>query len=156
MGNPQAQRDGPGKPKAGDQDGKRQGGQRKQEEHPPSVAEWAAAALGLALVLGSLGVLGWEVLDKDDGPPAISFEVQGIEPSSGGFVVTFAVFNSGPQTAAGLHVSGTLKAGGKEVERSEVELDYVPSQSSRRSGFFFTRDPRRLQLELRAEGYRPP
>jgi uncharacterized protein (TIGR02588 family) len=150
MGHPQEQA------QAQSRSGGQQQQKRNEEKGPPSIAEWAAAALGLLLVLGSLGVLGWEALRGEEGPPAISFEVRGVERRGESFVLKFAVFNSGPQTAADLHVSGTLKEGGQEVERSEMVFDYVPSESSRQAGLFFTRDPRGLELEMRAEGYQRP
>jgi uncharacterized protein (TIGR02588 family) len=41
-------------------------------------------------------------------------------------------------------------------EVSSVILDYIPGQSAREGGLFFTQDPRSGNLVLRASGYAKP
>jgi uncharacterized protein (TIGR02588 family) len=42
------------------------------------------------------------------------------------------------------------------VESSEVTIDYVPGEATRRAGIYFSRDPRLHRLEIRAKGYDIP
>jgi uncharacterized protein (TIGR02588 family) len=46
--------------------------------------------------------------------------------------------------------------GGRVIESSAAVLDYVPGESVRRGGLFFSTDPRVHRLTLRAHGYQQP
>ena len=62
----------------------------------------------------------------------------------------------GRSTAADVIVEGELQADTGRVEVSQTTLDYVPGGGDQRAGLYFTHDPRRLRLRLRAHGYREP
>jgi uncharacterized protein (TIGR02588 family) len=79
-----------------------------------------------------------------------------VTPTRNGYVVTFRATNQGDVTAADLMVEGELLSGAEIVERSSAALSYVPPRSQRLGGLFFTRDPRTLDLKLRATGYEQP
>lgn len=119
--------------------------------------EWIAAALGLLLTLGILGVIGWEAAaGGGDEPPAIEARVDRVVPTSGGFVLELVLENRGPATAAAVEVEGELTKPDGTVATSSATIDYVPGESSRRAGLFFTDDPRVGRLEVRALGYAEP
>ena len=42
------------------------------------------------------------------------------------------------------------------MEMGETIIDYVLSHSSRQGGLFFSQDPRKYPLQLRAKGYAAP
>jgi uncharacterized protein (TIGR02588 family) len=134
---------------------------RKQEQthekrwEPPAV-EWVVAALGLLLVAASIGVLLYEAFAREDAPPAVVVEVDGVQPVEGGFLVLFHAANRGGRTAATLLVEGELRRGDETVERSEATIDYSPARSERHGGLFFTHDPAAFELRLRALGYAEP
>ena len=124
-------------------------------EAPPPLSEWIVAAIGLALLLASIGYL----LHDGNGhsqPPAPVLRVLAVEPLQGRFLVRVQAVNESRTTAAALRVEGTLKRGAELVERSEIEFDYLPGRSTREGGLFFTADPRALQLEVAARSYRAP
>lgn len=113
--------------------------------------ERVAAALGAAIALGLVGVLGWEAIEGPGRAPAVSVAVERITPAESGYVVEVRARNRSSTTAAGVVIEAEL--GG---ERGEATLDYVPGRSSRTAGFFFEQDPRRGALKLRALGYTTP
>lgn len=125
----------------------------QQERDRPPLYEWVVAALGLFVVLCTLGLLTYEVIAGDTSVPDPLVRVTGVQEVRGGYLAQVEAFNRGGDTAAGLTIAGTLKQNGQDIETSEVTLDYLPGQSLREAGLFFSEDPRRYRLELRALGY---
>lgn len=124
-------------------------------EGSPPLSEWLVAAVGLLLLLASVGYL---LFDGNDGsrPPAPVIRMLEIQPQPGRFLVRVQAVNESRTTAAAVRVEGTLRRGSEVVERSELEFDYLPGRSTREGGMFFATDPRGLQLELAARSYRAP
>jgi uncharacterized protein (TIGR02588 family) len=119
--------------------------------------EWIAAAVGLLLIAAMLGILGWEAL-KGNGKhaPFVEVSVEGVTAAAGGYIVEVALRNRSPSTAAAVEVEGELASGGRTIETSSVTIDYVPGESTRRAGLFFSHDPRDLEVDVRALGYAQP
>jgi uncharacterized protein (TIGR02588 family) len=122
----------------------------------PPPWEWAAALLGLVLVLGSIGFLTYQVVAGDDSPPDVLIRADAILPVKSGYLVQIRAVNQGGSTAAELRIEGTLQGENGGVETSETVIDYVPAHSHRKAGLFFTQDPRQFTLQLRAKGYAEP
>lgn len=117
--------------------------------------EWLAAGIGLFLVLGIFGVIGWQAYNGASTPPVITVTVENMAPADGGYRVLFRARNSAGEAAAQVEIEGKVSTdGGEEVSR--VVLDYVPGYSVRRGGLFFTRDPRSGTLAVRATGFVEP
>lgn len=128
--------------------------ERKKADTP--ALEWIAGGIGLLLVLALLGVIGREALaGESDQLPAIEVRVMRVEPVSSGFVVEFEAANRTGGTAAAVEIGGELEAG-DETETSGAVLDYVPAHGRVKGGMFFTHDPRRYKLEIRALGFQTP
>ena len=53
-------------------------------------------------------------------------------------------------------VEGELAGPDGPIETSEATMDYLPPGSEREGGLFFSRDPRRYEVRLRAKGYVDP
>lgn len=98
----------------------------------------------------------YEAIASPQTPPIIEVLVDSIVDTEHGPVVQIRVRNHGQRTAAGLHLEGQLRSDTGTVETSQVTIDYVPAQGSRRGGLLFTHDPRRFALEIRATGYDQP
>ena len=128
---------------------------RKPPREP--LIEWIAAGIGLILTVGMMAIIAAEALRGDaEQLPAIEVRATRIAPAPSGFVVEIAATNRSGGTAAQVQIEGVLKSGDAEVETSQLTLDYVPGRATRRGGLFFTEDPRRHRLELRALGYQAP
>lgn len=135
--------------KAGEQD---QGKGRRESPW----AEKLIAALGLLLVIASAGTLGYEAFRGASQPPAVEVNVREIRDVRAGYLVEIVAVNHGDRTGAQVHITGELKQGDTVVETSSTTFSYVPGQSEQQGGLFFTKDPRRYRIQVRATGYEKP
>lgn len=126
------------------------------EEGPPPFWEWVAAALGLVLVLACLGYLVLQAMAGPPSPPDPKIDVVAVHAQDGRFLVELRVTNRGKSTAEALKVAGELREGDAVVEQADTEFQFVPGESSREGGLFFTRDPRRFALRLQAVSFQAP
>jgi uncharacterized protein (TIGR02588 family) len=128
------------------------------EEHGEYIPplEWAVAIIGLLLVVGAVGFLIYEGVWGDHSPPDIVLETATVEQRETGYLVIFKAANDGGSTAADLQIEGELLDGETVLETSSATLDYLPANSEREGGLFFTNDPNRYTLRLRPLGYQTP
>lgn len=130
---------------------------RKQDQAREPLLEWIAAGIGLVLTLAILVVIGREAISGEtEAPAAIEVRTHAITQVPSGFVVEIVARNPSGATAAAVEIEGVLKSGDTEVETSGLTLDYVPGHARREGGLFFSKDPRKHQLEVRALGYQKP
>jgi uncharacterized protein (TIGR02588 family) len=133
-------------------------GEPRQAPHavPTSKWEWMSGGVGLVMVLTMVGYIGYNALNAEPLVPAVTVDHLSTEPTPGGYVVTFRARNGGPSTAASLLISGGLSDGSRDIETSEVVVDYLPPRGERRGGLIFQNDPSRYQLHLEPKGYVDP
>ena len=130
-------------------------GRSKTRKEP--LLEWIAAAIGLVVTVSMMAIIGLEALRGDATQlPAIEVRATRVVQTPTGFVVEIVAANHAGGTAAAVQIEGTLASAGAEVETSSLTRDYVPGHAERKGGLFFTRDPRRHRLEVRALGYQAP
>ncbi len=129
---------------------------RKQPTREP-LLEWISAGIGLGLTVAIVALIGREALNGETAqPPAIGVVAGRVTPIQAGFVVEVTAVNRSGGTAAAVEVEGELKSGDESIESSSLTFDYVPGHAERKGGLFFTEDPRRHRLEVRALGYQAP
>lgn len=135
-------------------------GESEKDDEKRSVTtspwEWVAACIGFILVAGAIILLVIEGLSDDGVPPAITLEVDSIVQAGSGYLVEFSARNAGDRTASAVLIEGVLRVPEEEEEVSSVTLDYLPAESRRSAGLFFSHDPRIGTLELRPLGYQRP
>jgi uncharacterized protein (TIGR02588 family) len=124
-------------------------------QHVPWL-EWLASAIGLLLVAGIFGFIGWQALDDPNAPPMITVEIEAVTPVGHGYRVGFRARNSAGSAAAQVEIEGRITGREGAVETSRTTLDYLPGHSSRQGGLFFSLDPRVGDLSLRAGGFAKP
>ena len=127
-------------------------------KHAPDIPalEWICAAIGFALVAGTIGFVAWKGLAGNGLPPQLSFQVKTIVEAPNGYLVEVRALNSGEETAADVKVEGELRGPSGSVETSETSFKYLPPRSARSGGLYFTHDPRTLEMTIRAKGYEAP
>jgi uncharacterized protein (TIGR02588 family) len=129
---------------------------KRGDKHP---LEWAVFAVSLVLVLGTLGYLAYDAARGsavDSAPPEIAVRLGKAERSGAVYAVPVEVHNRGEETAEGVHVEVILESPGRQPERAEFQVAFVPRQSVRRGWVTFTQDPGTGRLTGRALGYEKP
>jgi uncharacterized protein (TIGR02588 family) len=120
------------------------------------TVEWLLGALSAVAVVALIGFLLYQALAVGNLAPEFEVMAGRIEQRGGAYYVEFRALNRGKITAAGATVEGTLMGGDREIETSEVTLDYLPAQSERSGALLFQNDPRTYRLQLAVKGYRNP
>ena len=130
----------------------------KQSEAPQiPVWEWVVAALGLLLLISTIGFLLYETVSKDDSPPDIVVEAAAPFKASNGYVVAVRAINRGGETAAKLIIAGELRDRSSQiVETAQIEFDFLAGHSEASGGLIFKNDPRQLELKLVPKSYVSP
>jgi uncharacterized protein (TIGR02588 family) len=134
----------------------RSASQKQQEKDAIPIWEWIVAGLGLVLVAGMIGFLLYEAFSGDRLPPDVKLSVDSVVQTRNGFLVRIIALNEGGMTAEGVIIEGELRNGTESLERSRTTIDYLPPRSEKRAGLFFTRDPRRFNVQVRPLGYEEP
>lgn len=120
------------------------------------LIEWVFAAVGFALVAGTIGFIAWRGIVGEGAPPQVSFQVDAVSRLRDGYLVEFHASNRGDRTAADVTIKGDLAGPAGSVETSEMSFKYLPPRSTRKGGLYFEHDPAGLSLTLRAQGYEGP
>jgi uncharacterized protein (TIGR02588 family) len=120
-----------------------------------STWEWVVGGIGLLLTIAAIGYLVRQAMVPQT-PPSIVVRADSVSRTRGGFTVHFTARNEGRATAAEVDIEGRLDSGEGDAATSTVTLDYVPGNSTREGGLYFSEDPRQGTLELSARGYRTP
>jgi uncharacterized protein (TIGR02588 family) len=110
----------------------------------------------MIVVLAAVGFLLVEAFAGPSRPPLVTVHAESTQPAGAGYLVEIRAVNSGDETAANLAIEGALMRDTTAVETSTVTVDFVPAETERRGGLFFSRDPSLYRLELRAMGYTRP
>jgi len=120
------------------------------------VWEWIVAAIGLAMVAGTICFMLYQAIWNAHSPPDVVIQVDAVNPAQGGYLVEFHAVNQGGTTAEGMIIEGDLSQNGQSIEKSQTTVDYLPAHSERRGGLFFSKDPQQFELRIRAFGYQEP
>lgn len=118
--------------------------------------EWTVFAVALTIVTACVAVLVAQMLRTKEMSPHLIATVGAVESVSSGFRVPVKVRNDGDETAAQVTVVVTLESAGKELERADLTLAFVPHRSERQGFVVFHRDPRCCSILARATGFEKP
>jgi uncharacterized protein (TIGR02588 family) len=110
--------------------------------------EWAVFAVGMILVLATLGFLVRESLVASGGTAEVVVRLGSPKPSAGGFMVPVEVENAGQGTAEDVKVTVVLETSGAEPEEAELDIAFLPRDSRRNGWVTFRNDPGRGSLRL--------
>lgn len=118
--------------------------------------EWSIFAISLVVVLGTAGVLFYELFTLGEQPADPQMELGPPQAHTGYYAVPVTVRNRGNETAQNVHLAVTLQLSGEESERADFILDYLPRFAKREAWVTFLHDPAKGKLEPRVLGYEKP
>ena len=119
--------------------------------------EWIVFAVSVVLVAGTLAFLAYDGINIGDTPPSIEIRVGAPTQGQHNFIVPVSLINHGDQTAEGVQIEVALETEGKEMERSEFAVAFLPRRATREGWVAFQTDPRTAQkINARVLGYEKP
>ena len=118
--------------------------------------EWTVFAIGLVLVLATLGFLVRESIVSDGGPPEVVARLGAARPSESGYLIPVEVANVGRTTAEDVLVPIFLDLPDGRREEAELNIAFLPRDSKRNGWVSFRDDPRRGTLSLGAIAFEVP
>ncbi len=133
-----------------------EGEEKNNRKNGTSPAEWALGIISALVLIGVIGSLIFEAVNRSGEPPMVEIQVDSIRTVGDEYLVQFNIYNRGESTAAGLVVAGSLESDTGSVETSEITIDYLPGNGRREAGIYFTHDPRLFELKMRPVGYDLP
>lgn len=119
-------------------------------------AEWAVLAVSVVAVLAIIGVLVFDGLFADTGPPEPVVEINAgaAYETATGWIVPATVTNAGGEAAEELVLRASASVAGDE-EESEVTLDYLPAGTDVEIAFGFSAEPDG-EVTVQTIGFRLP
>jgi uncharacterized protein (TIGR02588 family) len=119
--------------------------------------EWIVFAMSLVLVSGTLAYLAYDAATIGDAPPSIEIRTGAAQQRPHNFIIPVTIINHGDVTAEGVHIEVVLENGGQEVERSELDVAFLPRRATREGWVAFQTDPDTAQkINARVLGYEKP
>lgn len=122
-----------------------------------NLLEWVVFGLGLLLVLSIIAYLGYQAYHHKSTPPelVVEFWPEPSEAQPNRYHVV--VRNTGGETAESVTVELVLQQGGKEVEKAELQLMFVPQESEREGWVNFSQKPAsKSAISARVASYQKP
>jgi len=123
---------------------------RKAHQSIPAI-EWVAGGAGLAIVLATLGFIGFEAFGTEPAPPDLHVTISDSTARSRGHAVEVIVRNDGQRAAASVVVEGV--SGGA---RAEAHLDYVAGMSESTATLVFPAAAEPASIDVHVIGYTTP
>jgi uncharacterized protein (TIGR02588 family) len=121
-----------------------------------NALEWTVFAISLLLIAAVVGALILEAARSHDTPPVLRIHTGVATEALGSWRVPVEVVNEGDTTAEQTHIEVTLEEAGREVERAELTIAFIPRKSKREGWVTFRRDPRCCEVVARATGFENP
>ena len=121
-----------------------------------NALEWSVFAVGLVLVLATLGYLVRESIVSDGGPPDVAVRLGSARPSQHGWLLPVEVTNVGSTTAEDVRVAIALDLPDGTRQEAELDIAFLPPASKRQGWVSFPSDPRRGTLSLGTIAFEVP
>ena len=118
--------------------------------------EWGVFACSLGLILATAGLLIHEHFSLGQQPADPQVQLGTPETHKGYFAVPLTIVNRGDATAESVQVQVELQLPDGEIEKGEVQLQYLPRHATSHAWVTFLRDPREGKLTTQVRGYEEP
>lgn len=103
--------------------------------------EWIVFAISLLLVAAILGYLSYQVYTEKEETPDILVELMPDPSDHNPYRYLVSVHNRGGQTAETVTIEVAMKMDGQEVEKAELQIAFVPKESTREGWVNFSKSP---------------
>lgn len=122
-----------------------------------NLLEWMVFGVSVAVIGGTVVLVSGGAL-RSHGAASPDLRVQTLAPmrSSGGYTVPVIVRNDGTATAEEARIEVALVSDGRELEKAELIIAFVPRSSRRAGAVVFRRDPACCVVVGRVAGYETP
>ena len=131
--------------------------EKEEVKDKKNLLEWAVFWLGLALLLSIFTYLGYQVYNHKPSPPEILVEYWPEPSEAQPNRYRVAVRNTGGETAESVLVELVLEQDGEEVEKAELQLNFVPQESKREGWVNFSQKPAAgATVSARVASYQKP
>ena len=131
--------------------------QSKQQGDKRNWLEWAVFGLSLLLVLTILAYLVYKTSIHETSSPDLYITYKHDPSPNSPFRYHVAVHNNGGETAEGVKIELALWQGGKEMEKSAMEIPFSPQKSMREGWVSFSEDPEKADsVVARVVSYKRP
>ena len=121
-----------------------------------NALEWTVFAVGLVLVIATLGYLIRESIVSGDGPPDVAVRLGPPRPSQYGYLLPVEVTNTGSATAEDVRVPIFLELPDGAREEAELDIAFLPPDSKRTGWVSFRSDPGRGTVGVGAVAFEVP
>lgn len=128
----------------------------QQNSLQKNALEWSVFAFSCVQVAGVLGYLIYAASTLGNSPANIEIKVGASSSHGEYFRVPLEIENTGDHTAEGVTMEIALEAGGKEIEKNEFEISFLPRGSKREAEVTFKQNPRQGKIRARVLGYEKP
>lgn len=128
-----------------------------EQKSPRSLAEWTTFSTALFILAVIVGLVIYKWVSQKNQPPVLSVTRSSeIREAQGQFYVPFSIQNTGGETAESVQVIAELRINGEVEEAGEQQIDFLASGETEEGAFVFSRDPRNVELSIRAASYKLP
>jgi len=103
--------------------------------------EWTVFFCSLILVLAVLGYLVYQVYTATKETPDLVVEAWQDPSDHNPYRYRVLVYNMGGQTAETVTIEVVVKKDGKDVEKAELQIPFVPKESEREGWVNFSKNP---------------
>ncbi|MCJ8163446.1 hypothetical protein MKJ04_01245 [Pontibacter sp. E15-1] len=115
--------------------------ENKETKDPKNLLEWGVFTVGLVLVLAIFAYLGYETYTHAPMSPELSVEYWPAPTKAQPYRYHVLVRNTGGETAESVTLELVMQQGSTVIERSELQIMYVPQESEREGWINFSRKP---------------
>ena len=121
-----------------------------------NAIEWTVFAISVAIIAVTAWLLLDDAVSMGERHVNLRAEAGKAMKTAGGYAVPIIVTNDGDATAEQARIEMVLVADGKEVEKSELTVAFVPRKSRREGVVVFRNDPACCRLITRTVAYEKP
>jgi uncharacterized protein (TIGR02588 family) len=114
------------------------------------VAERITFLISLAILLGLLGLLVFQLLAEDDQPPSIQVTLlrESAYRAAEMYYLPVEIANLGDQTAQNLEIVLSLESEDGQAEAASFAIPFLPGQDSIRGTAVFDQDPSTGEISI--------